>query len=316
MELPPNYKVSPDIKTITYVYGISAIDKQIYQFCIINMKRGKVMKRNNLIKKGVVVAVILLFIGLALAPSINATILKTTDNNHLSEITSMIICSDGIKSYKIKISDAEAEGVNKLLDNIGTKFVDVTSREECNIIFEEALIELDKYGLLGGNSVKDVIKIINTGDNPYSINGQSTHTNFLGSIGIRFYELEKEYDGDLGVFFDRMWQMFFHFYNIIRCRVYSSSWITFGYAVGKWDGAIYRWIPTVGNITIVSSEGEEEFNDEFYGQIDTLWVDGYVPPFTIRQYCVGVTGFKGINIGDYYFGSAKEVNIDINHPDI
>ena len=32
------------------------------------------MERNNLIKKGVVVAVILLFIGLAFAPSINANI--------------------------------------------------------------------------------------------------------------------------------------------------------------------------------------------------------------------------------------------------
>ena len=44
------------------------------------MKRGKFMKRNILIKKGLVVAVIVLFIGLAFAPSINANVGKLNEN--------------------------------------------------------------------------------------------------------------------------------------------------------------------------------------------------------------------------------------------
>ena len=39
------------------------------------------MERNNLLKKGIAVAVILLFIGLAFAPSINANVSNDKENN-------------------------------------------------------------------------------------------------------------------------------------------------------------------------------------------------------------------------------------------
>ena len=51
-------------------------DKQIYQFCIINMKRGKFMERNNLIKKGVVISVILLFVSVSVVSSTGTTDVK------------------------------------------------------------------------------------------------------------------------------------------------------------------------------------------------------------------------------------------------
>jgi len=45
---------------------------------------------NNLIKKGVVVAVILLFIGFAFAPSINTNISKASLDSELVEITTEV----------------------------------------------------------------------------------------------------------------------------------------------------------------------------------------------------------------------------------
>ncbi len=61
------------------LYKCSATDKNLYQFCIINMGESK-MERNNLIKKGVVIAVILLFIGTAITPICAAQSANSTEN--------------------------------------------------------------------------------------------------------------------------------------------------------------------------------------------------------------------------------------------
>jgi len=58
---------------------------------------GKNMEINNLIKKGVVVAVILLFIGLAFAPSINANISKASIDSELVEFTTEVCGLNGGK---------------------------------------------------------------------------------------------------------------------------------------------------------------------------------------------------------------------------
>jgi hypothetical protein len=272
--------------------------------------------KKKIVGKTLVMGLVVSLVGIAFFPSLNAINLQTTDDKNPTEITSRIIFSDGMKSIKTKLSDTQTFKVNRILEDMSNKLENIKSQEECNIIFEETLIELSNYGLLGRNSVKDVINIMINGDSNYSINGKSTHTNFLGSTGIKFYELSLEHDGNWGLLFYDLYHLFFHIYNIIRCRSYSNGWITFGYAVCKWDGSIYKWIPSIGNITIVNSEGEEQYNGEFYGQIFTLWIDqAFNPVHSVRDYCVGVKGFKGINIGNSYFGTAEEVNIDINPPD-
>ena len=48
------------------------------------------MEKNNLIKKSLTVAVILLFIGIAFAPSINANINKASLDSKLVEITTKV----------------------------------------------------------------------------------------------------------------------------------------------------------------------------------------------------------------------------------
>jgi hypothetical protein len=89
------------------------------------MKGGKVIERNNLIKKGIVVAVILLFIGLAFAPSINA------DVSNISRINAIIIKPQdktvtltcryftlkGVEEIEKEVSSKDAEKLFTLMDN-------------------------------------------------------------------------------------------------------------------------------------------------------------------------------------------------------
>jgi hypothetical protein len=120
------------------------------------------MERNNLIKKGVVVAVILLFIGLAFAPSINADISKTSVDSEMVEFTTEICGLNGGKNT-VSLTRENAEEVRILIDDIDRRLDEVKTREETIEIFNEAIVELDKYGLHGGLSVKQAQKLVTGG---------------------------------------------------------------------------------------------------------------------------------------------------------
>jgi len=116
------------------------------------------MNKKILIKKGLVVTVILLFIGLAFAPSINANVSKTSIDSELVEITTEICGLNGGK-HTVSLSKEDADEVDRLFDSIKEKLDKVETREESEEIFKEAVVELDKYGLLGGLSVKQAQRI-------------------------------------------------------------------------------------------------------------------------------------------------------------
>ena len=107
-------------------------------------------------KKYLAVAVILLFIGLAFAPSINANVGKET----LVEFTTEI-CGLNSGKQKVKLTREKAEEVEGLFYSIKKQLNAIESMNEAEDIFKEAVIELDKYGLLGGLSVKQVLRLIN-----------------------------------------------------------------------------------------------------------------------------------------------------------
>ena len=114
----------------------------------------------NMIKKGLAVAVILLFIGLAFAPSINANISKASVDSELVEITTEICGIDGVRPNTLSLSKEEAEEVEELIDDIERRLNAVETRKEAEEIFNEAVVELDKYGLLCGLSVKQTQRLV------------------------------------------------------------------------------------------------------------------------------------------------------------
>ncbi|MCK5112995.1 MAG: hypothetical protein KAQ84_05575, partial [Thermoplasmatales archaeon] len=77
------------------------------------------MERNNLIKKGLAVAVILLFIGLAFTLSINANISKESLEDELVEITTELYGIKGVKPYYVKpIKFNEENWVKRIFENV------------------------------------------------------------------------------------------------------------------------------------------------------------------------------------------------------
>jgi len=103
-------------------------------------------------KKLLAVGVIVLFLGLAFAPSINANVSKASIDSELVEITTEI-CGLNSEKHNIQLTKDEVEEVKLLFDDIQTR------------LFNEAIVELDKYGLLGGLSVKQAQNLVTGGYN-------------------------------------------------------------------------------------------------------------------------------------------------------
>lgn len=212
-----------------------------------------------------------------------------------------------------KIKTSNTNEFDKIFYELKEKMKDVNTREECNVIFKDALIKLDKNGLLGDIQLEDAIKlIINNDEDTYSVYGESTRTNLLEGVGVFCYVFQKTIPLPILVFICGMtWSLFLQSINL---PYQSGSWITYGYGVGNWEGRIDYYEPAEGYIKYVGSDGEKELNGTFYGQILELdGVDGFGGEH-IKFHFVGLKGFKGWSFGNYYFGTAKEINIGINEP--
>ena len=108
-------------------------------------------------KKLFVTGITILFLGLAFAPSIHANISKESE---LVEITTEVCGLPGQKPQTVQLTKEDAEAVDRLFDEIKLKLDNVESREDTVEIFNKAVVELDKYRLLGGLSVEEAQKLV------------------------------------------------------------------------------------------------------------------------------------------------------------
>ena len=123
-----------------------------------------------MIRKGLAVVVILLFIGVAFAPSINASVVK-------DELVEFKVEFHGLgKKHSVHLTQDKANEVELLFDDIEQRLSKVENRNEAEDIFKEAVVELDKYGLLGGLSVRQVNRYIER------VNQDSKMKNILNNI--------------------------------------------------------------------------------------------------------------------------------------
>lgn len=123
---------------------------------------------DKMLRKYLAVVVILLFIGLAVAPSINANISKESVVNDSVEYSVEVYGMSGVKSMTISLTKEEAVQVEKLFDDIESRLNNAKDYNEIIGIYNEAIIELDDYGMLGDLTVKQAQKLVTNGLNRQS----------------------------------------------------------------------------------------------------------------------------------------------------
>ena len=260
------------------------------------------------VKNGLVVGVILLFVGVAVQPSIASVQQESIDVKYFDVTTEFIGLG---KEHTVQLTQQQMDKVEELFESIKLRLDNAETEEETVQIFNEAIVELDSYGLLGKWSVKQVQKLV-TGnflktrtnglnDKLYDKNqilhrnffcliaGKTTNTYF---ISMCFMWLSRLY------FLIENFQLLYLFMAIISLGVsVISDMIPFslgnGIAFGYYSTWTYEEYPAKGWIHILGLLGHIKKDGDLYGQI---FPDSYI----------GVTGFTGIKIENTSFGSYNE----------
>ncbi|MHA1171638.1 MAG: hypothetical protein ACTSQ3_06135 [Candidatus Heimdallarchaeota archaeon] len=293
-----------------------------------------------MLRKGLAVAVFLLFIGVAFAPSMNASVVK----DELVEFD-VKLCGLG-KKHTVSLTQQEADEVDLLFDDIEQRLSEVDTRDEAEVIFNEAVVELDKYGLLGGLSVEQVQRLITDRyQNPrvmrlseklHNKNEAGSNSNFFCLIageatGARvvglvemgcsalLYAIFVVYFISEFVFGSPFFlpQLISFVRSLNNFYQNISFPITFGMvALGCRHplfspGGPMQNYPAEGWVWTQGLNGDKSWNGTFYGSIRGL----RSPFYAYHTDYIGVTGFLGIKLTrddgkQFFLGSALRVEID------
>ena len=164
------------------------------------------------VKNGLVVGVILLFIGVAVQPSIIADVSIESDDSELVEITVQIYEVDKAYNQTVMLTKEQAEELENLINNFEIELKNADDLGETETIFKDTIVSLDELGLLPeGMSVEEAQQLV-TGEeqNPRVIrildrwfsknqkslssydnilcliSGESINTVFIGPIPLLF----------------------------------------------------------------------------------------------------------------------------------
>ena len=108
--------------------------------------------------------VVLLFIGVAFVPSINFNVAKASDAKELIEVTSQACGINGFGNTTVKPTKQQYAELEQLFNTIKTQLSVVETRDEAKEVLNEAIIELNNYGLLPEGITVDQAQKLVTGN--------------------------------------------------------------------------------------------------------------------------------------------------------
>jgi hypothetical protein len=273
-------------------------------------------------KKILALGIILLFIGVAVAPSINFTVVKASNENDLVEVTTQACGIKGFGDSTVKLTRQQYQNLEQYLVDFRARLNQTSTREEAIPIFKEAVVELNKYGLLPkGMSIERAQKlVIGRHYNTYLINLIKRFNNeYSNQVNENYYciiagvtDLMTEFQGYITSF---LWALA-DFPNFgILYPLLILSWIVNKFlpisvfqriGLGGLDPEVGGFSPARGWVFTVGVLGMIKWSGKLTGAIGPY----HEVPFGIIYDAVdGFTGlriFLGIN---FYIGTAYHVAI-------
>jgi len=246
------------------------------------------------LKEIFVLGVILLFIGVAVAPSINQSVVTAAQEDELVEVTVQACGIQGYNETTVKLTREQHQNLEEYLVEFRAKLNQTTSREEAVPLFKDAVVELDKYGLLPKGMSVELAQRVVTGGHFYEkciqIFGRLFNKNQYNSNSNLFCLVAGETDATV---FSR------HFY----------IWLTVGSILSMWKfwndytllGMILFII--VGNFVILSILLQNFINKNPLALCDVVCIGVYDPFEKITYYASGWLksfGVLGIKSWDEY----------------
>jgi hypothetical protein len=293
-------------------------------------------------RKWLAIGIILLFIGVAVAPSINFSVVKASQDD-LVEVTAQACGIQGFENTTVKLTREQYQNLEEYLVEFRARLNQTTTREEAFPIFKDAVVELDTYGLLPkGMSIERAQRLITTfgksinllnripssqhlfkcanlfcliaGKADISLVANSLLTGFEILL-ILLVNLPDLYPTDFIMAFLIIQTLFIIYKNTPPNRIGTIfnilSVLTFGAHYTYSTEGANGWVFTVGLLGIRTSNGP------LYGQIPIpifAGISGY-----LSTHYTGALGFTGFRIflpddSSLFFGTALRVNIDDSPP--
>jgi hypothetical protein len=270
---------------------------------------------DNLSKKGLTIGIIILFIGLAVAPSISANI----DEKKMIEYTTEIY-GLGEGKRTIKLTQEQSKDFERLMDEIQFDFNNTKTISDAKEIVSNAIAKLDDYGLFGDLTAKSVERLILSGISRQCLS--SRVVNKLNNLGFWNTNILCVIGGYCkNILFIRMLGYLVGHPNLLNFFIYPlyhinplklMSVIQFGSNSWSFEGPTYTTyakgiLSSIGLLGIKCWIGEMiGIADELSGQ---LFYSGW------ERY-IGVIGYTGIQISrleqydTFLLGSAIYVSIE------
>jgi len=135
-------------------------------------------------KKILTSGIILLFLSVAVAPSINQSAV-TASNDDLVEVTTQACGIKGYRDTTVKLTREQYQNLESYLVEFRDRLNQTSTREEAIPIFKDAVVELDKYGLLPKvMSVEKVMRLVvhDSMKNTHKSQSINENTNFLSLV--------------------------------------------------------------------------------------------------------------------------------------
>lgn len=271
-------------------------------------------------KKLITFGVILLFLGVTIAPSINFTVVKASTNNDLVEVTTQACGINGTGKTTVRLTQQQYQTFHQNLVDFRNSLNTTTSKRELVTLYQDFAGELDQLGLLPkGMSLKQAQMLFseeNAGRRSYLITGQINGTIVLTALTVcttiaviaLFFCLYP-----LWFFFPKLEYRLFA--NIARSYFKentSTGIISVGSVIGMQDYP-NEYTPSQGWVQ-VNGTLNQRWEGDLYGTLGLFPIaSGW------EGYYTGIVGFKGIKIfysedDVFLMGRAREVGISNSPP--
>jgi len=242
-------------------------------------------------KKGLALAIILLFIGVSFQPAFavedkNSSNSSSTvsenealDNNLIKMLVQIHI-SNGMQSYTLELSNQQLDELDMIFDKLKIDLWNCNSEIEVIEIYKDAVVSLGENGLLPDTmSIEEAQELV-------------LKNNFNPRFGKLFYHLLNNLAEDnlLNILCwitgksSRTGDRFSYYFPI---RIFSTLY--FGYILD-----VYNRRPALGWVYTIGMLGVKEQEGSFYGRI----YERLKPPF--ETYYIGALGFRGLIFKGYY----------------
>jgi hypothetical protein len=271
----------------------------------------------RLYKKGLVVGIIVLFIGLAVIPSINANYSRIPIKSKFVETSVRIHGARSITPFTLRLTERESKEVDIIFDNLRISLDSAETGEEIDEIFDNAVESLHKLGMFPKMTIKEAKQLVNCrsvksplgnlgtrGENfNCKIAGETTHT-YMCDLGNEFLNDILERIRNPKLFF-LIWRPFNLPYYLGKIGYIAFSRYEYGFGPYDYYDRAFGWVFTNGSNGVVTWRGHIR-GDLF---IRVVWAD-----IDIVEIFMGVKDFNGLFIDKYdkppcYLGNAEHVNL-------